>query len=452
MKILHYSLGLPPFRSGGLTKYSLDLMNTQQDLENEVLLLYPGKYSINPNQRIIKNKPYNQIKVYELINPLPIPLLNGVKVPELFMKKTKVEVFVDFLLKIKPDVVHIHTLMGLNKEFIEACKQLKIKTVFTTHDYFGICPTVNLLNSNGKVCENFEEGKGCISCNANGFSMPMVFLMQSYPYRYLKDNSLVKQLRQKKKSQKSEMLELDKSDSQNDEVDEGLAEQYKFLRNYYIEMLNLIDDIHYNSTITMNEYQKYLTPKGKYIPISHSNIRDNRIVKNFDKDKPLQLGYIGPMDSYKGFHFLINSLEKLKLQNKKWHLNIYGDDRVIESLEKNYYTFKGRFNYSELERIFSEIDLLIIPSQWKETFGFIGLEAMTHGVPVLVSNTVGFKDVLSNETGMIYDGSQIDLLNKIKSIIIDRNILQKMNQHIVELEFNFSMVHHAKEMISFYKS
>ena len=29
MKILHYFLGFPPYRSGGLTKYAFDLMTAQ---------------------------------------------------------------------------------------------------------------------------------------------------------------------------------------------------------------------------------------------------------------------------------------------------------------------------------------------------------------------------------------------------------------------------------------
>ena len=47
--------------------------------------------------------------------------------------------------KEKPDVIHIHTFMGLYAEFLEAAKQLQIKTVFTTHDYYAICPKGNML-------------------------------------------------------------------------------------------------------------------------------------------------------------------------------------------------------------------------------------------------------------------------------------------------------------------
>ena len=45
MKILHYSLGLPPFRSGGLTKYSMDLINQQAKLGADISLLYHRFYN-----------------------------------------------------------------------------------------------------------------------------------------------------------------------------------------------------------------------------------------------------------------------------------------------------------------------------------------------------------------------------------------------------------------------
>ncbi|MTV69865.1 glycosyl transferase family 1, partial [Streptococcus pneumoniae] len=37
-------------------------------------------------------------------------------------------------------VIHIHSLIGLHKEFIEVAKELGIKTVFTSHDYYGLAP------------------------------------------------------------------------------------------------------------------------------------------------------------------------------------------------------------------------------------------------------------------------------------------------------------------------
>ena len=44
MRILHYCLGFPPFRTGGMTKYCMDLMNEQNKAGHEVALLWPGTY------------------------------------------------------------------------------------------------------------------------------------------------------------------------------------------------------------------------------------------------------------------------------------------------------------------------------------------------------------------------------------------------------------------------
>ena len=79
-------------------------------MDNEVYLLFPGK--MNGKRVEIKYyKNFNGIEVYEYINPLPVPLLNGVKQPSVFMKRCDKNEFYNFLQKIKPDIIHLHTLM-----------------------------------------------------------------------------------------------------------------------------------------------------------------------------------------------------------------------------------------------------------------------------------------------------------------------------------------------------
>ena len=43
MRILHYFLGFPPYRSGGLTKFAYDLMVSQAKNNDDVFALWPGK-------------------------------------------------------------------------------------------------------------------------------------------------------------------------------------------------------------------------------------------------------------------------------------------------------------------------------------------------------------------------------------------------------------------------
>ena len=53
MRVLHYTLGLPPYRTGGLTKYATDLMLSQAEAGDSVALLWPGRYLVWNRKTII---------------------------------------------------------------------------------------------------------------------------------------------------------------------------------------------------------------------------------------------------------------------------------------------------------------------------------------------------------------------------------------------------------------
>ncbi|MBJ8076714.1 glycosyltransferase [Bacillus cereus group sp. N12] len=455
MRILHVSLGLPPYRTGGLTKYSLDLM-IEQSNEHNVFLLYPGKFTVSQKVAVKKNKPYEGIGVYELVNPLPISLLNGINQPPLFMKKIDKCIYEDFLKKINPDVIHVHTLMGMHKEFFEIAKELSIKIIFTTHDYFGLCPKVNLMDAEGKICEDYESGRSCLSCNVNALSIPMIYAMQSYPYRYLKDSRIVKRLRRVKKNQTKENIGIADVTGEVKKLDDSLAIQYVELREYYLDILKLVDYFHFNSSIAKEQFESFLDLKGKVISISHNNIHDYRRERPSRKKNSsiLRLGYLGPIDVYKGFYALKDTLDCLKGNGyKNWHLDVYGDFmNNPEIYSPEHYTFHGRYEYSQLKKMFDQIDLLIIPSVWKETFGFIGLEAQSYGVPIMVSEHVGFKDLIKDEeTGFIYKTDGNDFISKLSSILDNPLKLERINENISKMKFPYIMQQHTNEIINLYQ-
>ncbi|MGH4122980.1 MAG: glycosyltransferase [Clostridium sp.] len=453
---MHYSLGLPPLRTGGLTKYSVDLMVSQVENGNEVSLLYPGHYSLNRKLRINKDKPFNSIKVFEILNPLSIPLLSGIPNPKAYLKDVDLNIYIDFLKDLKVEIIHIHTLMGLNKEFIAAAKQLNIKTIFTSHDYFGICPKVNLINLQGSICKDYDNGKNCIDCNRNGYSKSLVFLMQSRTYRKLKNSLIVKKLRNYKQKiiikRNNSIMEYQPVKAKNN--NNTGAKDYVNLRKYFINILNNIDYIHYNSTVAKNAYEKYIdNVNSTIINISHSNIEDNRIEKNSNDNEPLKITYIGSIEKYKGLFFLLKVLEKLMKNNvNNWTLNIYGRNVNIDT---NKYmgkvNIKGTYNYSELENIFKNTDVLIVPSIWYETFGYIALEAFSYGVPVIMTDLVGFKDMIIPEvTGIIIKASEDELYNNLQTIIECREKLSYINGNIIGLKSIYTMKNHAEDIMKLY--
>ncbi len=175
MRIIHYTLGLAPMRSGGLTKYASDLMLEQAKRHRVVLLSTSGWSVFSKNISFKRSKDWGDIWHYNIKNSLPIPLLYGVKNPEDFYSGYKVstEALEGFYQEVGPDVMHVHTLMGLPKELLEFLKAKGVKLIFSTHDYFGICPKVNLINEESEVCKGPAEDR-CYSCNIN--SKPKLFL------------------------------------------------------------------------------------------------------------------------------------------------------------------------------------------------------------------------------------------------------------------------------------
>ena len=85
----------------------------------------------------------------------------------------------------------------------------------------------------------------------------------------------------------------------------------------------------------------------------------------------------------------MKSLNKKGINNI--YLNIYGTNKKSKELNFLNIKFNGFYNYSMLNEIFSNTDLLIVPSLCFETYGFVTLEALSYGVPVLVTETVGSK-------------------------------------------------------------
>ena len=425
---------------------------------DEVSLLYPGSFSMNTKLRLINNKPFKGISVYEVLNPISIPLLSGIPNPKSYLKNVDVNIYIKFLKNLNIEIIHIHTLMGFNKELLTAAQKLNIKTIFTTHDYFGICPKVNLIDLEGSICKNYDNGNNCIECNANGYSKGLVILMQSKSYRKLKNSSILKKLRSYKQmliiKKNRNLSESEQAQEKSNNNVKPSASGYINIRKYYIDILNNIDFIHYNSTVSKFAYEKYIdNVNSKVLNITHSNIRDNRVKKHNNSNEPLKITYIGSIEKYKGLFFLLEVLGRLLDHNiDSWKLNVYGrhvnvnTDRFMGKVN-----VEGTYDYGELEGIFKNTDVLIVPSIWYETFGYIALEAFSYGVPVILTDLVGFKDMMNpGVTGIIIKASEDELYDNLQAIIKDREKLSYINQNIIELPSIYTMDKHTEDVMKLY--
>lgn len=409
MKILHYFLGFPPYRTGGLTKYAFDLAKSQVTDGNEVLALWPGQiksYSAQPY--IIERKNVEGIRNLELINPLPVSLDEGINEFESFTKPCDINIFSSFLERERLDVIHIHTLMGLHREFVQAANQLKIRTVFTSHDYFGLCPKVTLYRY-GECCDNDDGCRNCIQCNLHPLSLKKIQLMQSPLYRWMKETPAVKELR---KQHRSQFFSEETLPSMPDVDVEEEAKKYRKLRAYYVSMYESIDFIHFNSTVAEEVYKRYMVPKDSaVISITHQGIKQHERIKVEIGKKVILC--LAPAKPFKGWNVLKEACDQLWNEGENIELRVYSPVPHIEPYMK---VKESGFDHSELAQIMSESDILVAPSIWYETFGFTVLEALSYGVPVIVSDHVGAKDIVGENGIVVKAGNVQGLKGAIKTL------------------------------------
>ena len=187
MHIVHYSLGLYPYRTGGMNKYVTDLIY-EQAKEHQVSLLFPGKwYPYSSECKIVEKGLVHDVRCYQLINALPIPLFYGVKSPSHFMNRgINIENFEEFYNKETPEILHIHTFMGLPEDVLFFFKRKNVRVVYTSHDYFGLCLRVNLVNNKGELCAG-PEIQGCRRCNRNANSVLFLRLRNSNVALFFRD-------------------------------------------------------------------------------------------------------------------------------------------------------------------------------------------------------------------------------------------------------------------------
>jgi len=330
---------------------------------------------------------------------------------------------------------------------LTAAKDMGVRLVFSAHDFFPICPKVTMF-CNGSTCKTIDGCENCAVCNLTALSIPKIKVLQSGAYRILKDSFVVKKLRkQHRDAYLSEEIakRIDRSKVTK------TADDYLNLRKFYNDLLSLMDVIHYNSSITRDNYEKYLwlnKSKSVLIPITHGYMGKGKTKKQFGNE--LRITYLGPASTAKGFFLLKEALDIL------WHdhengrrdfcLNVY----FSMTEQPPYMKCHDRYHHGELKEIFDKTDLLAAPSILYETFGYTVLEALSYGVPVIVSDSVGAKDLVPTGGGLVIpDITAEKLADAVRQLNLQK--LQSMNDVITNQMQIPSIASMSREIISCYR-
>ncbi len=134
---------------------------------HKVLYLSSGfKYSVIPGMRIRHRENWRGVECFEVINsPNLSPSAANFKNPVQETHSAKQSALVsDFLAGKGVQIVHSHSLEGQGLDLIRALKSRSIRTVVTLHNYWHVCPQVDLIYREHELCFDYDGGRRCVDC------------------------------------------------------------------------------------------------------------------------------------------------------------------------------------------------------------------------------------------------------------------------------------------------
>ena len=447
MNILHYTIGLPPTRHGGSVQYANDLMNEQIRQGNNVFALICGDTLFRPNISSIKyKKTIGRLKVFSLVNPITPTLIYATSNPEEQHRCIKINLknIEEFVRSNNIEIFHIHTVMGLHRDIVTFIKSLGVKIIYTTHDFHGICLRNSLLTKSGHICNNPND-MNCAQCCISAPSDLFLRLCNSNIYHLLKKLPLPKK--------KVLSIANNSSAEQNTPyISESNSKEFQNLIDYYVSYFNEIDLFHFNSSQTQAIFTKFIPfANGSVIPVITASVHDNRI-KLLPK-KQITFGFIGSLNEYKGFPMLRNVLIDLKNRGlNNFKLKVYGGGLTGYDPDCNNIQYCGSYKYSDLSKTLYELDCVLVPSKSYETFSLVTLEALAHGIPAIVSNNVGAKDLINQIDGNFVFSTEEDLKHKIQAILTQPQVLAEFNSKLLSLKWSYNIENHTSEILNFYNN
>lgn len=255
-----------------------------------------------------------------------------------FLNPLMAEVFLEALEAFRPDVVHFHSIQRLGAGLLEACIQAKIPFVVTLHDAWWICQRQFMLNSKNAYCfQKAIDLKVCSSC--------------------VPDTAIL---------------------FQRDHYLRGLLEQASLL-------------------LAPSAFQRDLYVANGFSP---AKVRVNRNgvdvperpLQRPPKQGPVRFAYLGGKAHHKGYFWLGDVFAKVSSTNFELHVvdihRKFGESPISASDFSFADKVKIRepFEKDAINDFFVGIDVLLMPSLWKESFGLTVREALSRDVWVITAD------------------------------------------------------------------
>ncbi len=361
---------------GGTTLHAYDLLNNTLDKNNYFIL------SVSDNKYILTIYANNKVNVYNL----------GITCKGYFFDYYDAEY--NIMLKkiigmLSIDIVHIHHLRGHALDIYNVIKETEVFSILTIHDYFIICPQINLLYKSDNYCTKKTRSIDCKNC---------IKVNNPHDLKLKERNFVVNGL----------FEEIDKIIIPNISIKDEIMKTYDSFSAVTIE-----------HGITIQK-------------------TDNEIKINKDK---FNVAFVGVLEILKGSQ-LAKELVNVTNSDENIVYHFFGTTSIEElKINKHNYFYHGEYMRQDLPMLLKEyeINLVCLLTKCPETYCYTLSEVIYSGVPVLGIDlgaigerikrlgcgwTINHKATANNLLNKINqiknnESQYYEVLGKIKKIVLD---------------------------------
>ena len=267
----------------------------------------------------------------------------------------KIQSIVDTILRGHHfDFAHLHAIQNIGKDILNILKEREIKTVITLHDCWWICQRQFMINNHGKYCfqEKIDDNV-CLHCVSDPTAM--------------------------------------------------ILRKSALQRNLKLADLLLFPSLFHKKFHVQNGFDE------KICRVSKNGILFPKPSFQKSRSKKVRFGYVGGPGFIKGAELVKEVFKDLNQSN--WELVLVDAGKNVgKSWEKDFKSWElGRnakvipgYDQNSMDDFFGHIDVLLFPSQWKESFGLTVREALVRDIWVISTDGGGtVEDIVDGENGTI---------------------------------------------------
>jgi glycosyltransferase involved in cell wall biosynthesis len=385
LKVLVVNVHFPPEAFGGATIVAAELVGEMTRLDGVEIAVFTGTHDAGQSVGSLGRYEWKGVPVY--VTRLP-PVGS---VPNDHESETMAGLFARVMDSVKPDVVHFHCLQMLSASLAGVCTRRGVPYVISLHDAWWICERQFMVTGTGHYChQSGVDPLRCIGCTADA-----KFTLERFNFLWpiLSGAS-------------------------------HLLTPGSFFRDLYIRTGVDPDRI----TVSKNGVRPHTGRLGG--------------ASQGPRGRVVTFAYVGGRAVHKGYFWLREIFRGV--EETGYVLRLVDLERVFggSSMRPDEWKFGGRLEIADpytqetLDDFFADVDVLLFPSLWKESFGLTVREALLRDIWVISTDCGGpVEDILRGVNGEVVPMGDTEAFRAaVRAVLADPDRIHRyVNPHKNEI-------------------